>query len=505
MYSRSAMMAKFQARTDRYDLIIVGGGITGVGVAWQAAAAGHSVLLVERGDLAGGTSSSSTKLIHGGIRYLKQFDLRLVREGVREREELIRLAPALVHPAEFVYPIYKEGAEQLWMLRLGLQVYDWFAGRQNLHPHRIRSVPELLEDEPLLRPDGLQGGARYADCVTDDARLTLAVARAAARAGATILTYAQVTGFQYGEDGRIAGVTLQPEDGESVTVAASHVLNATGPWVDQVRRLDQPGARPLLRPTKGVHLTVERERLPLHHPAVLFGPDGRLMFGIPRGARTYLGTTDTDWAGDPGDLGVDRNDVTYILTAANHAFPGARLAEADVRSVWAGLRPLVAASDSAGPSQLSRDYRVIRSATGLYSVAGGKLTAFRAMAHGILRQTGLVDRSGSPAAEVALSADHPTTQTLPVDPFSFPEEPDWSPEAIADAAVWSVQEGFAHHLSDLLARRTGQLLWAPGAGLTHVERAATAMGALLGWTEAERLAEVATYQQLVARMDSWRH
>lgn len=493
MPSRSAMLEALQGAPTTYDLIILGGGITGAGVAWAAANAGLQVLLLEQGDLAGGTSSSSTKLIHGGIRYLKQFDLGLVREGVHEREELIRLAPSLVHPAEFVYPIYKEGAERLWMLRLGLRLYDWFAGQRNLHPHQVRSIEELLADEPLLRQEGLEGGARYADCLTDDARLTLAVARAAAAAGAVILTYAKVTSFTYDWDGRVDGVTGALAEGEAFAYKAKRILNATGPWVDNVRHLDQRSARPLLRPTKGAHLTVEREALPLQRPTVLFGPDGRLMFGIPRGARTYLGTTDTDWQGDPATLRVDRADVSYILTAANHAFPGANLSESDVRSVWAGLRPLVAASDNAGPSQLSRDYRLIRSATGLYSVAGGKLTAFRAMALSILQRMEL------------LSKQHPALPgALPTDPFPFPEAPDWTVEAVEEAAAWSVQEGFAQHLSDLLVRRTGQLLWAPNAGLEHAERAATVMGEQLGWTAEQVANEVEAYQQLVGRMESWR-
>lgn len=497
MPSRSAMLAALSEAPDTFDLIILGGGITGVGVAWQAATAGLRVLLLDQGDLAGGTSSSSTKLIHGGIRYLKQLNLGLVREGVQEREELIRLAPDLVHPAEFVYPIYKEGSERLWMLRLGLRVYDWFAGQQNLHPHRIRTAAELLTDEALLRSEGLEGGALYADCLTDDARLTLAVARAAASAGAIILTYAQVTGFTYDIDGLVNGVTgqLTGELGEQLPFhyKARHLLNATGPWVDHVRGLDQKGARPILRPTKGVHLTVDRERLPLQRPTVLFGPDGRLMFGIPRGARTYLGTTDTDWQGDPATLRVDRADVTYILTAANHAFVGANLAEADVRSSWAGLRPLVAASENAGPSQLSRDYRLIRSATGLYTVAGGKLTAFRAMAHGILTRMELLPK-GRPAAQ-----DH-----LPTDPFPFPEAPQWAPEAVESAAAWAVKEGFAHHLSDVMIRRTGQLLWAPQAGLAHVERIAAVMAEHLGWSADTMAMEMEAYRQAVARMEAWR-
>lgn len=493
MPSRSEMLAALSAAPETFDLIIIGGGITGVGVAWQAATAGLKVLVLEKGDLAGGTSSSSTKLIHGGIRYLKQFDLGLVREGVREREELIRLAPGLVHPAEFVYPIYKEGAERLWMLRLGLRVYDWFAGRQNLHPHRIRTDAELLTDEALLRSDGLEGGALYADCVTDDARLTLAVARAAAAAGAIILTYARVTSFTYDGHGLASGLVGEWADGTPFRFGARHLLNATGPWVDQVRSIDQPSVSPMLRPTKGVHLTVERGRLPLQRPTVLFGPDGRLMFGIPRGARTYLGTTDTDWKGDLSALRAERADVTYILTAANHAFPGANLAEADVRSTWAGLRPLVAASDHAGPSQLSRDYRLVRSATGLYSVAGGKLTAFRAMAHSILTRMDLLPK-GRPA-------NH---DPLPTDPFPFPEQPDWSAEAVEAATVWSVKEGFAHHVSDVLARRTGQLLWAPLAGLPHLERVAATMASLLGWSDDQTSTEIEAYRQLVARMESWR-
>lgn len=497
MPSRSAMLAALAGAPEPFDLIILGGGITGVGVAWQAATAGLKVLVLDQGDLAGGTSSSSTKLIHGGIRYLKQLNLGLVREGVQEREELIRLAPNLVHPAEFVYPIYKEGAERLWMLRLGLRVYDWFAGQQNLHPHQIRSAAELLTDEALLRSEGLEGGALYADCVTDDARLTLAVARAAAAAGAIILTYTQVTGFTYDRDGLVGGVTgeLVGELGEVLPFhyKARHVLNATGPWVDQVRSLDQPSVRPLLRPTKGVHLTVERERLPLQRPTVLFGPDGRLMFGIPRGARTYLGTTDTDWKGDPATLRVDRADVTYILAAANHAFPGANLTEAEVHSSWAGLRPLVAASENAGPSQVSRDYRLIRSATGLYSVAGGKLTAFRAMAHGILTRMELLPK-GRPVPQAV----------LPTDPFPFPEAAEWSAEAVEAAAAWSVQEGLAFHLSDVMVRRTGQLLWAPQAGLAHLERVAAVMAEHLRWSADRMGMEMEAYRQTVAHMEAWR-
>jgi glycerol-3-phosphate dehydrogenase len=492
MPSRAAMLDRLRIQR-RYDLIIIGGGITGCGIAWLAARAGARVLLLEERDLGAGTSSRSTKLIHGGIRYLKQLDLRLVREGVREREALIRLAPELVRPTEFVYPIYKAGADRLWALRVGLRLYDWFAGKQNLLPHQIRTAAELIAEEPLLNPDGLEGGAYYADCLTDDARLTLAVARAAAAHGAVILTYAGVTGFQYDLAGRIAGVTYRLAEGEELTASAPIVVNATGPWVDSVRRLDQPSAAPLLRLTKGVHLTVDRERLPLTRPVIHFGPDGRLMFAVPRGRRTYLGTTDTDWVGDPGAPTVEASDVAYILAAANHAFPTARLTADEIRSAWAGLRPLVAKGAGTGPSQISRDYRLVESATGLWTVAGGKLTAFRAMAEAVLHKIGLLARHRAGGAQ----------ERLPVDPFNFPEAPA-DGAALEQAAAWAVQEGFAHRLTDVMIRRTGQLLWAPDAGLPHADRVASLMADHLGWTADEKAAQVEAYRTAVAQMWKWR-
>lgn len=535
MSSREAMRRKL-ASGQRFDLIIIGGGITGAGVAYEAAARGARVLVLEQGDFAAGTSSRSTKLIHGGIRYLRQMDFRLVREGVHERQRLIAAAPHLVHPIQFVYPVHEGDPDPLWALRAGLVLYDLFAGRRNLLRHRVFPGPSILAEEPLLRTEGLKGGALYADCLTDDARLTIAVACEAARRGAVLVNYFPVERFLYKEAGRAIGVEAVDLLGgdEPLQLHADAILNATGPWVDLVRRLDDPAALPILRPTKGVHIAVSHSRLPVRRPVVMHAADGRLMFAVPRDGLTYLGTTDTDYRADPGAVTVDRSDVTYILDAANRMFPTAALTEADVVSAWAGIRSLAATSEAAGPSQISRDYKLYTSPSGIVSVAGGKLTAFQAMARSIVRRVlpqlpdtpvelalagavapvpteaeaaSLGREYGLPAAAVLeLWSRHgaETPAVLTYARLDTGDEPCPRARMLAAEAAHAVAHEFAVTLSDVLNRRTAQLLFSPDNGLAAAEAVADAMCELLGWDAAERAAQLDSYRAEAASMMAWR-
>jgi len=531
MSSRTDMLARLQDQTE-YDLIIIGGGITGCGVAYEAAARGVRVLLLEQGDFASGTSSRSTKLIHGGIRYLKQMDFRLVREGVQERQNLIAAAPYLVHPIQFVYPVHAGDPDPFWALRIGMMLYDWYAGRSNLLRHKVYPGKTVLAEEPNLREDGLQGAGLYADCLTDDARLTVEVARAAARKGAVLLNYMRVDRFLYHADGRMAGVVATDllSGGEPIQVTGKAFLNATGPWADVIRRLDEPGCEPTVRTTKGVHITVPHDRLPIKRPVVMHAADKRLMFAVPRDGFTYLGTTDTDYEGDPAALTVDESDVTYILAATNRTFPRAHLTLEDVVSAWAGLRSLAATGGGLKPSQVSRDYRLHTSKSGLVSVAGGKLTAFQAMARSVLRtvlphlSVGelpldlpgiargsqpadfalLAREAGLPAgAPQELWARHGCEVPLVLEQMD-PEVDDARARMLAAEAVFAVRHEFAVTLTDALNRRTAQMLFSRDNGMRSVEVVAGAMGRLLGWSEEERASQVAAYRAEVARMMNWR-
>ncbi|HLN60774.1 MAG TPA: glycerol-3-phosphate dehydrogenase/oxidase [Symbiobacteriaceae bacterium] len=529
MSSRASMIAQLQ-NAKPFDLIVIGGGITGCGVAYEAAAKGARVLVLEKNDFASGTSSRSTKLIHGGIRYLKHADFRLVKEGVTHRQSLIDAAPHLVHPVQFLYPVHEGDPDPLWMLRIGMMMYDWFAGPRNLLKHRVLDQAGVLADVPVLKAEGLRGGALYADCITDDARLTVSVARAAAGRGAVLANYVEVTRFLYDAAGRAVGVEAVDRlgGGEPLALHAKAILNATGPWVDHLREMDEAGRPPVLRPTKGVHLTVPRERLPIGRPVVMHGPDKRMMFAVPRGAFTYLGTTDTDYKDDPAGVVATREDVTYILRAANHLFPSAHLTDADVVSTWAGLRTLAATSETAGPSQVSRDYKLHTSKSGVVSVAGGKLTAFQAMAHAIVRTV----LPGVSHAEVELKIEGAGKAPSEAEAAALGSEYGltgadvtelWSrygtgSRAILAAmapgsgrtgmlvaeAVHAVEHEFAVTLSDVLNRRTSQLLFSRDNGLGSVEAVATAVGSLLGWSETERQGQVAAYRTEVARMQAWK-
>ncbi|HEV2148253.1 MAG TPA: glycerol-3-phosphate dehydrogenase/oxidase [Longimicrobiaceae bacterium] len=414
-FSPSARAGHLRAlRGRRFDLLVVGGGITGAGVALDAATRGLEVALVEAGDVAEGTSSRSSRLIHGGLRYLETGDFRLVFEALAERRRLLELASHLVRPLPFLFPLYRSGPIPYRKLQAGMWLYDLLSLFRGVRRHRMLRHRAVLAAEPKLLREGLVGGAEYFDASVDDARLTLAVARGAHHAGAAVVPHAAVTGFVRDGEGTVRGARVRDAlTGEEVEARADVVVNATGPWSDELRRLADPGAAPRLRPTKGVHVVLDRERVGNEGALIFPSPvDGRTMFVLPWGAFTYVGTTDTDFDGSPGDAEATEADVEYLLRSADALFPEARLTPADVLSTWTGVRPLLAperGGEGVPESATSREHEIWRDPGGLVTVAGGKLTTYRVMAAEtvdfaveLLRREGEVEAVDSITAELHL-------------------------------------------------------------------------------------------------------
>ncbi|HEX3158902.1 MAG TPA: glycerol-3-phosphate dehydrogenase [Gemmatimonadaceae bacterium] len=366
---------------ERFDVLVIGGGITGAGVARDAALRGLRVALVERDDFGAGTSSRSSRLVHGGVRYLEHGQLGLVFEASHERALLLQLAPHLVRPMAFTWPVYRGARLPRWKLGVGLWLYDALARFRNVGRHERLSAAQVLRREPHLRADQLVGGASYWDAGTDDARLTLATALAAAEAGASVANHVAVTALRR-SGGRVAGAVVTDRlTGTEHAVSANVVVNATGPWADTILELDGSGGQPAVRGTKGVHLLVPRERVGNTGAVTLVSVvDGRVMFVLPAGAFTIIGTTDTPTTMSPDEVRATQRDVAYLLQSANAAFPDAGLTADDVISAWAGIRPLVASESAGSPASRSREHELTWSASRLLTVTGGKLTTYRAMA-----------------------------------------------------------------------------------------------------------------------------
>ena len=369
--------------TTFFDLVVIGGGATGCGIALDAASRGMKVALIEKRDFASGTSSKSTKLIHGGLRYLKQFDIPLVRETGTERAVVHKLAPHLVLPEKMLLPLIKGGTYGKWATSFGLLVYDLLAGVERDDRRKMLSKKQALNLEPLLDEDKLKGGGFYAEYRTDDARLTIEMIKRAAQFGAKALNYCEAIDFLYEEE-QISGVKCKDTiSGKSFSIQAQKVVSAGGPWVDKVRQLNGSLSGKRLHLTKGVHVVVPKEKLPLQHSEYFDVPDGRMIFAIPRGKVTYIGTTDTTYTGRLDRIVVTKADANYLLEAVNNAFPSIELGIEDLISNWAGLRPLIH-EEGKSPSELSRKDEIFLSPSGLISIAGGKLTGYRKMAQRIV-------------------------------------------------------------------------------------------------------------------------
>lgn len=379
---RAAALEQMARR--RVDLLIVGGGITGCGLAREAALRGLRVALVEKVDFAFGTSSRSSKLVHGGIRYLQYFHIGLVRESARARQTIRRIAPHLVHPMPWVYPLY--AGESMLKFRIGFWLFDWLAQATPAEQHRVLTPGEVRARVPGLRGP-LKGGVVYGEYITDDARLTLENAMAAAEHGALVANHAPATGFLM-RNGKVRGVRVRDElSGREYEAEASVVVNATGPWATALLQQSGFAAPKELIPSKGIHVLFPATRLPIESAVHLRTPSGREGLAIRRWDYVYVGTTDEPHHGELDGITADRDAVLDVLRMAQECFPSADLREDDVVATWAGLRPLIK-EEGKSTREMSRHDEVWPDPAGLLTVAGGKLTTYRAMADRILAHVG---------------------------------------------------------------------------------------------------------------------
>jgi glycerol-3-phosphate dehydrogenase len=367
----------------RFDLLVIGGGITGAGIALDAAARGLKVALVEKNDFAFGTSSRSTKLIHGGLRYLKQLEFGLVKEVGSERAVVHKLAPHLVVPEKMLLPLYEKRGFSSLLTSIGLKLYDFLAGVKSEDQRRMLTKKQTLKQEPLLLADDVKGGAIYAEYRTDDARLTTEIIKTASRHGAEVINYFEVVDFVY-EARKIVGAKVKDVLTDTTyQIKATTVVSAAGPWVDELRTINHSKKGKELHLTKGVHLVVDKKRLPIAQAIYFDVEDGRMIFAIPRGRVTYIGTTDTNYIGSKEMVVATLEDAEYLIRAVNRTFPSAQLKLNDIESSWAGLRPLIH-EEGKSASELSRKDEIFESSTGLISIAGGKLTGYRKMAERVV-------------------------------------------------------------------------------------------------------------------------
>jgi glycerol-3-phosphate dehydrogenase len=370
-------------QSEHFDLLIIGGGITGAGIALDAASRGLKTALVEKNDFAFGTSSRSTKLIHGGLRYLKQLEFGLVKEVGSERAIVHKLAPHLVVPEKMLLPLSEKKGMGYWLTSVGLKIYDWLAGVKAEDQRKMLTKPQTLRYEPLLKKDDVKGGALYAEYRTDDARLTIEIIKSAAKHGAVLLSYAKVSDFLY-QNNAIEGVKVYDQLSEKeFGIRSTTIVNAAGPWVDELRDINKSKEGKWLKLTKGVHVVLPHSRLPVKQAIYFNVDDGRMIFAIPRGRTTYVGTTDTFYEGDKDNVFTTREDAVYIVDAVNSNFPSAKLTVQDIESSWAGLRPLIY-EEGKSASELSRKDEIFESPSGLISIAGGKLTGYRKMAERVV-------------------------------------------------------------------------------------------------------------------------
>ncbi len=537
--TRQANLARLSEET--FDLLIIGGGITGAGIALDAAARGLKTALIEKRDFAAGTSSRSTKLIHGGLRYLEHFDFALVREALRERAILHRLAPHLVEPFPFVVPIYQQSNRNYdhpLKMRAGMFLYDQLAGRHNFARHRRLSVEEALEFAPQLDPQGLQGALLYYDAQTDDARLVVELIKTAHERGACIANHLQLNRFTCDDTNQLNGAQVQDVlTGREFDIHARQSLNATGVWTDELREMtddhNMQGKR--VRPSKGVHLTVSAERLNVTAAWLIPALTGhRFYFVVPWQGRVNIGTTDTDYDESKDAPGAVAAEMTEILHAINAYFPAAQLEPADVITAWAGLRPLISDGASKSTTAVSREEEIFESSDGLLSIAGGKLTTYRLMAERIvdravtrLRQHNvkaapieteriaigggnathdelvelagrlaqeerlprattqhLVNSYGTEAARIVelMRADESLREPLIKNDEALPH--------VAAEIVYAARYEMALTLADALARRTRLAMLAELRSDAVLIRCADLMAVELGWNVTERIKQI---------------
>ena len=497
-----APVSRLPARGSAFDLLVVGGGVTGAGTARDAARRGLHVLLVDKDDFASGTSSRSSRLIHGGLRYLEHGQLKLVFEASAERRRLLRLAPHLVHPLRFVWPVYVGARVPLWKVIAGVTLYDALAIFRNVHRHHQLSVRKVEAEEPALAIHGLRGGVSYFDAATDDARLTLANVLDAEQSGAVVLNYVAMERFII-EGGRVVGARLVDQlTGDTTEIRARATVNATGPWSDDVRTLEGAADRPRVRGSKGVHIMVPHDRVKNRAALTLLSPvDGRVMFALPAGNFTVFGTTDTFTSASPDQVRASEDDIAYLLAAANQFFPSAQLLRTDVVSAWAGIRPLVATTADS-PNAASREHSIQVTPAGVVTITGGKLTTYRIMAAQVVdvvaRRLGV--------------GGHSTTAHAPIPDDGPARDLACAQDRRAESPIapglkwrwgelrWAVESAHARTLADLFMRRTKVAFETRDHGMSEAAAAADYVAPLMGWSPADASAAVQRYAGEVERI-----
>jgi len=525
MIPRAALLARLGVQ--RFDVLIIGGGIVGAGIARDAAMRGLKVALIEQGDFASGTSSKTSKLIHGGLRYLEHGQFRLVFESLRERHTLRQIAPSLVHPLSLLLPVYNGDVRPTWKINLGLSLYDFLAAGRNIRPHRMVSVRRAITLEPSLRVDGLRAAGLYLDCQMDDARVCLANILQAMSFGATCCNYVRLRTLLKAEQHVCGGIAEDVFTGKSFEIQAQVVVNATGPWSDRVRQLSDAHAHSKLAPTKGIHLVLPR--LTQEGLFVQGRADGRMLFLLPWGDYTLAGTTETEVGESLEGLHASTDEVGYLLEEVNRIVPGSHVGESDVIATFAGARPLLAFSGTS--TQASREHRIEVDRWGLMSVLGGKYTTYRLMAQQavdllVSRYRWKADRCLTDQVSllemvhpIALDQWHELTRKIDPDllarllvrygtgAFALLQVMDREPslaqpvcphhEYIAAELVHAIQQELACTVTDVLARRM-RIAWSSCQGLDLLSAVADLFERYGGMSRTQIERQMDEYQQFLA-------
>ena len=452
------------------DVLIIGGGINGIGIARELAFRGVSVLLVEKNDLCSGTSSQSSKLVHGGIRYLEHGDFSLVADACRERYYLTQIAPHLVSIQPFILPIYKSDKRTPWMIRIGLVLYELLALNRRLGHNHMMPIADALLKEPLLRSEGLVGAAEYFDGKMDDARLGIELAMQARTLGAQILTYTPVIAC---ESSATPSAALDI-DGTVVTITPKIIVNAAGPWADQILSMTGRQGDRILKPTQGIHL-ITRPLVSTHALLISAASDNRVLFVIPHGNYSIVGTTDTPYSGDPDWVRADTDDIRYLITEIERVF-NINIVPSDIYATFSGLRPLVN-SPQDNPAKMSRDHHLIRHTDTFFSIIGGKYTTFRSMSEDVAKA--VMHSLGIPFSK--------STKNLKL------------PQGSEPTVRYCIKHEFARHIGDYLRRRTDSF-FKEGNGLDRVADVAREFADVLGWTDAQVTDEIESYRDQVQLM-----
>jgi glycerol-3-phosphate dehydrogenase len=514
--TRADMLTRFHSHKAEWDIIVVGGGATGVGVAIDAASRGYDTLLLEASDFGKGTSSRSTKLVHGGVRYLEQGNVSLVMEALRERGMLRQNAPHLVSDLAFVVPNYDWWEAPFY--GLGLKIYNLLSGKYGFGPSKILSREETLVHLPSINREGLRGGVIYYDGQFDDARLLINMVATAAEQGATLLNYVPVTELPKDSEGFINGIVARDlETGDELRAAAKVVVNATGPFTDTLRRLADPAVRPMISPSQGIHLVFDRSFLPGNSAIMVpHTSDGRVMFAIPWHEHTLVGTTDTPIPAATPEPSAQSNEIEFILKTAGeylHKAPS----RADVLSVFTGIRPLVKAGDSANTAALSRDHTIHIDNSGLLNITGGKWTTYRHMAEDCVNHAATLGK---------LPERDCLTKTLNIHGFhgqahkfghlsfygsdaplirELVREDAGLAEALVDAlpytgaeVIWAARNEMARTVEDVLARRTRALFLNSKAALQAAPKVASLMAGELGLDASWEEKQLSHFQQVAS-------